>query len=31
MKPCREHIWELLSSVGVCRVRCSRCKEEKEI
>ena len=31
MKPCREHNWELIPSVGVCKVQCRRCKEEKEI
>ncbi len=31
MTPCKEHIWELLPSEGVCKVKCSRCKEEKEI
>ena len=25
------HDWELVDSVGVCKVRCRRCKEEKEI
>lgn len=32
MKPCHDHDWELMpNGGGVCKVKCSRCKEEKEI
>ena len=28
---CYDHMWEFMPSEGICMIRCSRCREEKNI